>query len=205
MELDFEPIYCVEQIQVPLGLPDLLKKFTKEVLRRQPASLEEFAAQYFQQLLKKSKDNKNIQPPSVHQLQGVWIELKGKDSLKQAEIAEICSLNGIGLSIIDRVFQMGGFSGDMVDPKEVVILLITTSVKTFSAVLEAMFKVFGHNGGSTISVPLFFKLLFFIAKRDRDISPDTINALTKDLAERQEVTYNDIKSSPHLHKYFEKQ
>ncbi|MCO5600772.1 hypothetical protein L7F22_054887 [Adiantum nelumboides] len=181
MELDFEPIYCVEHIQVPLGLPDLLKKFTKEVLRRQPASLEEFAAQYFQQLLKKSKDNKNVQPPSVHQLQGVWIDLKGKDTLKQAEIAEICSSNGIGLSIIDRVFQMGGFSGEVVDPKEVVILLITTSVKTFSAVLEAMFKVFGHNGGSTISVPLFFKLLFFIAKRDRDISPDTINALTKDL------------------------
>lgn len=65
----------------------------------------------------------------MSQLQGVWIELKGKDTLKQAEIAEICSLNGIGLSIIERVFQLGGFSGEMVDPKEVVILLITTSVK----------------------------------------------------------------------------
>ncbi|KAH7284315.1 hypothetical protein KP509_34G048500 [Ceratopteris richardii] len=203
MELDFEPIYCVEQIQVPLGLPDLLKKFSKEVLRRQPASLEEFAAHYFQQLLKKTQDNRSTQPPSVHQLQGVWIELKGKDKLKQGEVYEVCSLNGIALSIIERVFQTGGFSGEMVDPKEVVILLITTSVKTFSGILEAMFKVFGHNGGSTIGVPLFFKLLFFVAKRARDISPDTVNALTKDLGDRQEVTYNDIKASPHLQKYFE--
>lgn len=61
------------------------------------------------------------------------------------------------------------------------LLVFACVQQTFTAVLEAMFKVFGHNGGSTISVPLFFKLLFFIAKRDRDISPDVINALTKDL------------------------
>ena len=53
--------------------------------------------------------------------------------------------------------------------------------QSFTALLEAMFKVFGHQSGSMIDVPLFFKLFFFIAKRDRDISPDSINELTKDL------------------------
>jgi hypothetical protein len=55
------------------------------------------------------------------------------------------------------------------------------SGQSFGALLEAMFKVFGHQSGSMIDVPLFFKLFFFIAKRDRDISPDSINELTKDL------------------------
>lgn len=202
MELDFEPVYCAEQIQVPFGLPTLLKNFTKEVLRTQPASLEEFAAQYFQQLLKCTKEDKNCQLPSIHQLQGVWNELKGKELLSQGQIAEVCSLNGIALATVERVFHLGGFSAEMVDPREVVILLITTSVKSFSAVLEAIFKVFGHNSGSTLEVPLFFKLFFFIAKRDRELSPQSINELTKDLAELQEVTFHDIKTSPHLQKHF---
>ena len=59
----------------------------------------------------------------------MWNALKSNDALKQSEIAETCSLNGIPLSIIERVFHLGGFSGEMVDPKEVIILLITMSVK----------------------------------------------------------------------------
>lgn len=45
--MDTEPLYCAEQIKVPEGLPELLRLFSKEVIRAQPPpeKLYEWAAQ----------------------------------------------------------------------------------------------------------------------------------------------------------------
>ena len=37
--MDVEPIYMAEQIRVPPDLADILKAYTKEVIRRQPEDL----------------------------------------------------------------------------------------------------------------------------------------------------------------------
>ncbi|GFH20297.1 RIIa domain-containing protein, partial [Haematococcus lacustris] len=42
--MDIEPIYCAEQIVVSPDLADVLKAYTKEVIRRQPQNLIEFSA-----------------------------------------------------------------------------------------------------------------------------------------------------------------
>jgi hypothetical protein len=42
---DVEPLYCAEQIHVPEGLPDLLKEYTKAVIREQPADVTAWSAQ----------------------------------------------------------------------------------------------------------------------------------------------------------------
>jgi hypothetical protein len=44
--MDLEPIYCAEQISVPPDLADILKAYTKEVVRRQPEDVYEFSAMY---------------------------------------------------------------------------------------------------------------------------------------------------------------
>lgn len=43
--MDVERIYCAEQIVVPPELPEIIKVFTKEVIRANPADLDEFGAQ----------------------------------------------------------------------------------------------------------------------------------------------------------------
>ena len=48
--MDLEPIYCAEQISVPPDLADILKAYTKEVVRRQPEDMYEFSAIYFANL-----------------------------------------------------------------------------------------------------------------------------------------------------------
>lgn len=42
--MDVEPLYCAEQIRVPEQLPDILKQWTKEVIRQNPRDINEFSA-----------------------------------------------------------------------------------------------------------------------------------------------------------------
>jgi hypothetical protein len=41
---DMEPLYCAEQIKVPDGLPELMKEYTKAVVREAPADLNAWSA-----------------------------------------------------------------------------------------------------------------------------------------------------------------
>lgn len=68
MDVDIEPIYCVEQIQIPAGLPEMLKNFAKEAIRSQPPHLEEFAADYFSLLYKMTKLDSSAPPPTLVQV-----------------------------------------------------------------------------------------------------------------------------------------
>ena len=43
--MDAEPLYSAEQIKVPAVLPDILKQWTKAVIRENPQDVVEFSAQ----------------------------------------------------------------------------------------------------------------------------------------------------------------
>ena len=44
--MDTEPMYSAEQIKVPPHLPDIMKAWTKEVIRSNPPNIYEFSAKY---------------------------------------------------------------------------------------------------------------------------------------------------------------
>ena len=43
--LDAEPLYSAEQIKIPDELPDILKEWTKEAIKVQPADLLKWSAE----------------------------------------------------------------------------------------------------------------------------------------------------------------
>lgn len=43
---DVQRLYCAEQIVVPVDLPMILKKWTKEVIRKNPENIIEFSREY---------------------------------------------------------------------------------------------------------------------------------------------------------------
>jgi len=43
-------MYCAEQINIPENLGEILKAYSKEVIRQQPENIYEFSARYFAQL-----------------------------------------------------------------------------------------------------------------------------------------------------------
>lgn len=64
-------IYCAEQIVVPDELPNILKHYSKAVIKENPGSPEEiisFSAKYFKDLLleQKNKAHDHIEKPDSH-------------------------------------------------------------------------------------------------------------------------------------------
>jgi hypothetical protein len=84
--MDLEPIYCAEQISVPPDLADILKAYTKEVVRRQPEDMYEFSAIYFANLANVSGPAEDTVPPTVAQLKEVYSAVKGKVSIALDEV-----------------------------------------------------------------------------------------------------------------------
>jgi hypothetical protein len=45
--MESEPLYCAEQINIPEELGEVIRDFTKEVIRAQPEDVIVFGAEYF--------------------------------------------------------------------------------------------------------------------------------------------------------------
>jgi len=48
-------IFCAEQIEVPTELPDILKNYSKSVIRANPEDIIDFSRKYFEDLLEERK------------------------------------------------------------------------------------------------------------------------------------------------------
>eukprot|EP00798_Chlamydomonas_sp_ICE-L_P012365 gene12365-15546_t len=92
--MDVEPIYCAEQIAVPVDLADVLKAYTKEVIRRQPENLVEFSAKYFTSLANVAA-SEEAEAPSREQLQQVYERAGGAASLSSSQVGALCQQSGI--------------------------------------------------------------------------------------------------------------
>lgn len=202
--LDQEPIYCVEQIKIPNGLPTLLKTFAKEVIRAQPTNLEEFALGYFQHLLTMIKLDVTAPPPTIEQLIDLYQQTKDLEYINQKPLAEIAKKIKVHDAAIENVFKLANFPSDLVDPKEFILLLLTCTAKSFVSVLRGIFKLFGAKTGEKVPTPLFFLLVNHLAKRDKQISLEILAKLEEDLKvkEMKEVTLEDIQKNPIMVEYF---
>ena len=61
-------IYCAEQIVVPDDLPNILKHYSKSVIKDNPANVVSYSAQYFKNLLDQQKNQAkdHIEKPDSH-------------------------------------------------------------------------------------------------------------------------------------------
>lgn len=61
-------IYCAEQIVVPEELPNILKHYSKAVIKENPANIISFSSKYFRNLLdqQNSKAKDHIEKPDSH-------------------------------------------------------------------------------------------------------------------------------------------
>ena len=60
-------IYCSEQIYVPEDLPNIMKNYSKAVIRAQPADLVQFSLEYFQREVEKKQQMEQVTDESIHQ------------------------------------------------------------------------------------------------------------------------------------------
>jgi hypothetical protein len=174
--MDIEPIYCAEQIVVPPDLADILKAYTKEVVRRQPEDLLEFSAIYFANLANVSGGPADsVIPPTIAELRQVYDMTKSVGLVQLEELVGLCTNAGIASTTLDAMFRLGDFTGDMVDPKEPLVLLLTMTDSTFMGVVSAIFQVFGD--ADYLDSAEFLTLFQFMASQDGSMDPTFIERL----------------------------
>ncbi|GFH19557.1 RIIa domain-containing protein, partial [Haematococcus lacustris] len=190
--MDIEPIYCAEQIVVSPDLADVLKAYTKEVIRRQPQNLIEFSAKYFQNLANVAASVQEAPAPSKEQLQ-MFLKRAGDTAVVTPEqIHALAAQTGMARSIVAKVLSVGKFES-AVNIDKFLFLLLVMSCESFGAVLEGLFFVFG----STLASDRFQLLISYLAPdMDPDITSQWLMDLSSQLAAVATVTYESAAALP---------
>ncbi|KAJ9523096.1 hypothetical protein QJQ45_023914, partial [Haematococcus lacustris] len=172
-------------IVVSPDLADVLKAYTKEVIRRQPQNLIEFSAKYFQNLANVAASVQEAPAPSKEQLQ-VFLKRAGDTAVVTPEqIHALAAQTGMARSIVAKVLSVGKFES-AVNIDKFLFLLLVMSCESFSAVLEGLFFVFG----STLASDRFQLLISYLAPdMDPDITSQWLMDLSSQLAAVATVTY----------------
>jgi len=187
---DIEPIYCAEQIVIPPNLADILKGWTKEVVRMQPENLVEFAAIYFANLANVSKTRQDFEPPSVSQLLDIYVRVADNKMLPKEDLVGVCVGCGVDANILDKVFRTGGFTGDLISTVGFLTMLIASTASGLTDTLESVFEVFGEAGN--LDTEKFLEILNTIAARDEDVPTDLSARLKVSLAGKKTITVVEL-------------
>lgn len=186
--MDVEPIYCAEQIVVPVDLADVLKAFTKEVIRRQPEDLVDFGAKYFANLSNVADAVSEVPVPSRDQLKLLLQRADGAANLTVPEMEALCNQAAIAPSVVARVLEAGRFEGDVVVDKFCFLLLAMTC-DSFATVTTGIFELFGES----LETKRYIDLVSYLAPdMDPEVTTQFLADLGSALLDVPAVTYDDV-------------
>ncbi|EFJ48972.1 hypothetical protein VOLCADRAFT_90335 [Volvox carteri f. nagariensis] len=194
--MDVEPIFCAEQIVIPHNLADILKAYTKEVIRRQPADIVAFSAKYFTNLANVASGASNTQAPTKEQLRQVYTRGGGgSTALNQSQVNGLCKQAGIADPVVSKVLEVGTFDPTFVDLDKFVFLMLAMSCEDFNRVCMGVFDVFSDNG--SLPTEHFLQLISFLGPdMDTDVTQGFLSALEQELGGAPTITYMEICEAP---------
>mmetsp|Transcript_24587 Transcript_24587/g.67046 ORF Transcript_24587/g.67046 Transcript_24587/m.67046 type:complete len:199 (-) Transcript_24587:447-1043(-) len=192
--MDLEPIYCSEQIVVPADLADILKAYTKEVIRRQPENLIEFSAKYFKNLSNVASSVQQASAPNMDQLKQFHARAEGAQQLTPEQVYALANQLGIAKSIVGKVLAVGRMTDSPgIDVDKFLFLLLVMTCDSFPAVLSQLFSLFGQSLESS----RFHLFISYLAPdMDPDITSQFLIDLEQQLGERGKVMYEEVVQLP---------
>lgn len=191
-----QPMYCAQQINVPAELPDILKQFTKAAIRTQPKDLTAWSAAYFRALA-------NGETPPVKER----IEFpEGKSTLtigllrvlnRQLSEHKTVSLSSLarrwdGLCLDTEQFndlvQLGNFKKE-VDWLKFLALACSSVAKDLVDSMQVFCEVCTEDpegGAARVPYPVFAETLSYLAKKDKTVTKEKLDALLEFLVEQSD-------------------
>eukprot|EP00163_Fabomonas_tropica_P019241 TRINITY_DN33779_c0_g1_i1.p1 TRINITY_DN33779_c0_g1~~TRINITY_DN33779_c0_g1_i1.p1 ORF type:complete len:223 (-),score=39.13 TRINITY_DN33779_c0_g1_i1:134-802(-) len=201
--LDVEPIYSAEQIVVPTEFPDIIKAFTKEVIRNQPENIAEFSANYFANLAHLASEYGGGES-ALHV--NLLIELrKALDTadknrtgrLSQKQIEDTCHHLGLAPHMMNAVFKLGDFTTADCDWREFIVLGSALLAQDLMSAIKMIFEVFSTQDDLSLPRPYFLELFNLLTQRDRLIDDEfraTLGA-SIDTSSSAPLTWDDFQAS----------
>ncbi|KAI8801382.1 hypothetical protein BJ742DRAFT_779345 [Cladochytrium replicatum] len=181
-----ESLYCAEQIHIPSELPDVLKNYTKHILRTQPADIIASSAEYFGRLTKQRNQASNKRVSNM-QLEAVYVKFANRDNplVLRKDIDDVCTALGISYPQINDIVNLGNWKGgDRVPWLKFWALLVASSSGTLHATMESVSKILGDNGAVPANPVL--DVLQFLGENDHDVEPSAVDVALKALRSNPE-------------------
>ncbi|KAM8881155.1 ropporin-1-like protein isoform 1-T1 [Synchiropus picturatus] len=200
-----DTIYCSEQINVPPGLTDILKNFTKAAIRAQPSDLLWWSAEYFRAL-----STGEPLPGSDRLGAKVNIPRAGltpallKTLNKQFSEGQKCSIEDLQKSWTDlclsedqlrTLLSLGSFSSD-IEWLDFFALGCSSLGGTLMASLKSACEILTEDeddGSATIPFATFTRMYTYLAKLDGDIPQDQMDSFIACLKKKADLQQGMIK------------
>ncbi|KND01569.1 uncharacterized protein SPPG_03369 [Spizellomyces punctatus DAOM BR117] len=171
MEVDSNPVplYTAEQIRIPPELPDILKKYTKHIIRSQPGNILEASADYFGRLAKQRHDGGGAKRLNNMQLEAFYTKFDRTDKVvvTKHEVDDACNAVNITPAHVNDVMRLGGWPGDKIPWLKFWALLVASTAGTLTATLETVTSILGDNG--RVSLSSVIEVLQYLAEQDPSI------------------------------------
>ena len=105
-----ESLFSAEQIKIPTDLPEIMKNYTKHVIKTQPQDIISASAEYFSRLAKQKSSSPTKRLDRV-QLEAFYNKFKSKEKVSQKDITDLADELQISGSLNDI---LGSFKGDAI-------------------------------------------------------------------------------------------
>ncbi|TPX35443.1 hypothetical protein SmJEL517_g02180 [Synchytrium microbalum] len=176
---DDGPIYCAEQIRIPPELPDLLKSFTKHIIRTQPGNLLAASAEYFQRLSKVKTDDASgngaqaANPAPSATLSKIHLEAfyqkfanGNVEVVSKREIENAARGANIAADAVRDVMLLGEWT-ERVPWLKFWALLAASTTNTLDAAVFVAAEVLADQG--RVPTAIIVEVLSFLGQRDPDV------------------------------------
>ncbi|KAI9190037.1 hypothetical protein H9P43_001470 [Blastocladiella emersonii ATCC 22665] len=171
-----DPIYCREQIKIPPAFPDILKNYSKFIIKNQPDDIVAASADYFNNLARQQDLGRQVHVSSIsrEQLETLYLKMSAKSAnLSREAICKIADDAIIPLQAIDEVFKVGSWPNEgSIAWTEFWALCCTVAAGTVEATLHLIVEILTNNG--TLPSATLAQAAKYLAKVEGSVGQDKL-------------------------------
>ncbi|XP_061821533.1 ropporin-1-like protein [Nerophis lumbriciformis] len=209
-----ETMYCSQQINIPKGLPDILKNFTKAAIRTQPKDLLVWSAAYFDALSKGEtlpvKERLELHVDSQTKdaaltpglLKTLHKQLSSEETCSREELQEKWKALCLPKEQLDNMLTLGNFDTDISW-----LQFFTLGCSALGDTLKSSLKVAceiltedEEGGAARIPFEIFKTLCTYLAHLDPEMQQENIDSFFTDMEPHVEKQQGMIKPLDFIHR-----
>jgi len=169
-------IYCSEQIAIPPALPQIIKEYSKAVLREQPADLVDFSIKYFRQLsalAPRGVEHEHF-VPDLRTASALFRALSASSEELDAAFA---ARYGVPEAVHGAIVQLASLTGLRCDALSYTVLLLSLAHSNMAKVLESVIAAVSPAGDGQVKASTLMKVFSVLNKFDPRVEAELLDAV----------------------------
>lgn len=184
-------LYKREQIAVPPTLQDILRDYTKEIVRSQPDDLKAWSAEYFRAMNEVSASgDPTVSLAQLRDLKELFSKMSG-EFINEDSIMSACDSVNITLRAAATILSFCEKNEEGTIPREEFLVLgCAFSGSDLSSVIQNIFQLFGDDG--MMECAQVVRKFEALAKADEQITPIHLGRLREAIEKENILTADEF-------------